>query len=135
MRNIFNILDHILTNINHTTEQIQKPKGQWKLISSAGEPDYFWLYWKLIPSFCYIKCFSKICPTWTSKYSSRPFFVCPNFAVIQQYKKKTLQRFFKHLLNIHLSYWRRLSFTIHAKLNYQLRANWILCVGTIDKSR
>ena len=38
---VFNTLDPQLTNINSTGIEIQKPKGQWNLISSAGEPEHF----------------------------------------------------------------------------------------------
>ena len=41
MTNVFNILDHLLTNINDTAIQKQKPIGKWNLISSAWKPEYF----------------------------------------------------------------------------------------------
>ena len=37
----------------------------------------------------YRKCFSQMCPTWTSKYLSRLLLVCPDFAVIRQCRTKT----------------------------------------------
>ena len=41
MTNVFNMFDFLLTNINYTAIQRQKPKGQWNLISSAEESGYF----------------------------------------------------------------------------------------------
>ena len=40
MSNIFNMLDHLLTNINYTAIQTWKRKWQWSLISCAGMPEY-----------------------------------------------------------------------------------------------
>ena len=41
MTNVFNMFDFLLTNINYTAIQRQKPKGQWNLISSAEESGHF----------------------------------------------------------------------------------------------
>ena len=61
------MLGYLLTNINYTAIQTKKPKSQWNLISSQlTNPVYM-----------------------NPKYVSRLFSVPPNFAVIQQYKKKT----------------------------------------------
>lgn len=40
MTNIFNMPDHLLTNINYTAIQTQKPEGQWNLFRSAGQQVY-----------------------------------------------------------------------------------------------
>ena len=37
VKNAFNMLDHLLTNIIHRVIETKKPHGQWNLISSAGE--------------------------------------------------------------------------------------------------
>ena len=58
-----NMLDYLLTSINYTAIQTEKPKGQWNLISSQlMSPVYM-----------------------NTKYLSRLFSVSPNFAVMQQY--------------------------------------------------
>ena len=36
MTNIFNMPDHLLTNINYTAIQRYKPEGQWNLFRSPG---------------------------------------------------------------------------------------------------
>ena len=41
MINVYNMLDHLLTNTNHTAKQAQKPKGQWNLIISIGKSEHF----------------------------------------------------------------------------------------------
>ena len=80
MTNVFNMLDYLLTNINYTVAQAQKPKRQCDLISSQPA------------SPIYMTCFFEISPTWTSKYLSRLFPVSPNFAVIQQYKTRLVHQ-------------------------------------------
>ena len=81
MRHIFNMFDNLITNINYTVAQTQKPKRQCDLISSQPASP-----------FTLRACFFEISPTRTSKYLSILFPVSPNFAVIQQYKTRLVHQ-------------------------------------------
>ena len=44
MTNVFNMLDHLLANTIYTVIQTCEPKGQWNMISSAGEAEHFFCF-------------------------------------------------------------------------------------------
>ena len=46
MTNALNMVDYLSTNINSPAMETWKSKGQWNLISSAGEPEHFLLFRK-----------------------------------------------------------------------------------------
>ena len=81
MRNVFNMLDHLLRNINCSVTQTKKLKGQWNLISSVEELEHprNSCSGSQLTSPFYMKSFFQICTIQTSKYLSCLLFVSPDF--------------------------------------------------------
>ena len=99
----------------YTAIQTYKPKVQRNLISSDGEPEHFWLYYKEIPKKVILVVSWQALFIWNvslkyvehqyQTYLSRFFFISPNFVVLQQFKIKTSSSNIFHQISFHLSYW------------------------------
>ena len=113
MTNVFNMFDFLLTNINYTAIQRQKPKGHgtWLvLLKSQDISDCIKSKSRSSRSgsqltiLSFMKCFFRICPAWTSKYLSKLLFFSPNFASnITRVQGKNWS--IKHLSSTYLFYW------------------------------